>query len=209
MTNALIIVDVQNDFLPSGALPVPHGDEIIQPINELMEHFDWVLASKDWHPKDHISFATSWFKKPGDIQILRGSEQVLWPVHCVENTWGSEFPEALDSDQIHHVFFKGHTKNVDSYSLFLDANQNPATAITTFLTVHQIHKLYFVGLATEYCVKYSVLDALKLGYETFVIEDCCRGLKNETSKAAFKQMKEAKAQLLKSHLLKQEALKKS
>lgn len=198
MNSALIIIDVQNDFLPGGALPVAKGDEIIQPINSTIEHFDWVLASKDWHPHKHVSFASTWGKKPGEEQLIRGKAQKLWPDHCVEKTFGSQFPSQLDTDSIHHTFCKGHNKQVDSYSVFFDQNGNPASALHTFLTVHQITDLYFCGLATNYCVMLSVLDALKLGYQCHVLTDCCRGIGANETERALDKMTQAGALLMDS-----------
>lgn len=201
MTSALIIVDLQNDFLPKGALPVPEGDSIIIPINQIMERFDWVLATKDWHPHNHVSFASTWNKKPLEQQEIRGVKQTLWPDHCIENTPGSEFPQSLEIDSIHHTFFKGHNRNVDSYSAFFDLNKNPASAIHTFLTVHQVQRLFFCGLATDFCVKSSILDAVSLGYETHLILDCCRGISKETTEQALSEMKQAGVSFVESNQL--------
>lgn len=204
MKNALIIVDVQNDFLPSGALEIKKGNEIIQPINQVMEHFDWILATKDWHPENHVSFAKTWQKEVGEEVFINGIKQKLWPEHCIENAYGSQHPEALHSEQIHHTFFKGTNRNVDSYSIFFDQNKNPASPITTFLTVHQITNLYFAGLSTEYCVKYSVLDALTLGYNYVgVLKDCCRGIDPDAVEETYSLLEERGAELLHSSKLKE------
>lgn len=198
MHNALLLVDIQNDFMPGGALPVPRANEIIEPINRMMGSFDWILASKDWHPCDHVSFARTWNKEVGETIQIGQSKQTLWPVHCVEDTDGSEHPEHLETGHIHHTFYKGCNRHVESSSIFLDKNGAPATPIDTFLSVHQISDLYVVGIATEYCVKSTVLDALKLGYKVQVLEDCCRGIDPKNEKAAYKEMEAAGARVLQS-----------
>lgn len=204
MKNALIVVDLQNDFLQEGALEIKRGNEIIHPINQIMEKFDWILASKDWHPDSHICFAQTWNKEVGEEVEVNGVKQKLWPVHCVENTFGSEHPENFNSDQVHHTFFKGNAKNVDSYSIFFDQHKNPATPIATFLTVHQITDLYFVGLSTEYCVKQSVLDALSLGYKSTVLKDCCRSIDSKEEKEACDLMIKKGAQIIHSSTIQTE-----
>lgn len=204
MNRALLVIDVQNDFLPKGALAVAGGDVIIQPINQLMESFDWVLATKDWHPINHVSFAKTWSKKIGETVSIRGCDQKLWPVHCVENTWGSEFPKSLDSDQIHHIFYKGHARNVESYSAFFDQNHNPATSLQTFLTIHQIQELYLVGLATDYCVKATALDALELGYKIHIVLDCCKGIEEQSTQLALKEVQDKGGVLIQSYQLAKE-----
>lgn len=203
MKRALIIQDLQNDFLFNGALAVPKGDEIIHPINQIIEHFDWVLAVKDWHPKEHISFAETWNKEVGEVQEINGVKQTLWPVHCVENTHGSKHPDNFDSDHVHRTFYKGVKRNVDSYSVFFDQNKDPATPISTFLMIHQIVELYFVGVATEYCVKSSVVDALSLGYKTFLVTDCCRSIDPVEGEAALALMEKKGAHLIQSAQIKE------
>ena len=131
---ALIIVDLQNDFLPGGALPVPHGDEVIPLANELQRRFDLVVATKDWHPPDHGSFAANHpGKKPGDRIILDGIEQILWPVHCVQNTHGAEFAASFDTSRIAHVFHKGIDPLIDSYSTFFDNAHRRHTGLADYL----------------------------------------------------------------------------
>jgi nicotinamidase/pyrazinamidase len=174
---ALIIVDLQNDFLPGGALPVPHGDEVIPLANGLQRHFDLVVATKDWHPPNHGSFAANHKgKKPGDRIILDGIEQILWPVHCVQNTQGAEFAHAFDRSRIAHVFHKGTERNIDSYSTFFDNAHRRHTGLADYLKERSIKEIYLMGLALDYCVKYSALDARHLGLNTHVILDGCRGI---------------------------------
>jgi nicotinamidase/pyrazinamidase len=199
--NALIIVDLQNDFLPGGALPVPHGDEVVPIANELQSRFDFVVATKDWHPPDHGSFAANHpGKKPGDRIILDGIEQILWPVHCVQNTHGAEFAPAFDTSRIADVFHKGIERNIDSYSTFFDNAHRRHTGLAHYLRKRSIQDIYLMGLALDYCVKYSVLDARQLGLNTHVILDGCRGIELARGDIgrAIDEMKRAGAVLLKS-----------
>jgi nicotinamidase/pyrazinamidase len=177
MKRALILVDLQNDFLPGGALAVPNGDEVITLANELQRHFDLVVATKDWHPPDHGSFAANHKgKKPGDRVILDGIEQILWPVHCVQHTHGAEFAHAFERSRIDHVFHKGTERNIDSYSTFFDNAHRRHTGLAHYLKERSIKNIYLLGLALDYCVKYSALDACQLGLNTHVILDGCRGI---------------------------------
>ena len=199
--SALIIVDLQNDFLPGGALPVPHGDEVVPIANELQSRFDVVVATKDWHPPDHGSFAANHpGKKPGDRIILDGIEQILWPVHCVQNTHGAEFAPAFDTSRIADVFHKGIERNIDSYSTFFDNAHRRHTGLAHYLRKRSIQDIYLMGLALDYCVKYSVLDARQLGLNTHVILDGCRGIELARGDIgrAIDEMKRAGAVLLKS-----------
>src|SRR5437879_8388572 len=198
---ALIIVDLQNDFLPGGALPVPHSDEVIQLANETQSYFDVVLATQDWHPPNHGSFAANHpGKKPGDCIILDGIEQILWPVHCVQNTHGAEFAAAFDTGRIAHVFHKGIDPKIDSYSTFFDNVHRRHTGLAHFLEQRGVKDIYLMGLALDYCVKYSTLDARHLGLNTHVILDGCRGIALEPVDIdrALDEMKGAGAILLKS-----------
>jgi nicotinamidase/pyrazinamidase len=199
--NALILVDLQNDFLPGGALAVPQGDEVIPLADELQRRFDLVVATKDWHPSDHGSFAANHKgKKPGDRIILDGIEQILWPVHCVQNTHGAEFAAAFDTSRIAHVFHKGIDPLIDSYSTFFDNAHRRHTGLAHYLEKHGIKEIYLMGLALDYCVKYSTLDARHLGLKTYVIVDGCRGIDLEAGdiNRALNEMKHAGALLLKS-----------
>jgi nicotinamidase/pyrazinamidase len=198
---ALIIVDLQNDFLPGGALPVPQGDEVISLANELQRRFDLVVATQDWHPPEHGSFAANHpGKKPGDRIILDGIEQILWPVHCVQNTFGAEFAAAFDTSRIAHVFHKGIDPRIDSYSTFFDNAHRRHTGLADYLKKRGIKDIYLMGLALDYCVKYSTLDARQLGLNTHVIVDGCRGIELEPGdiERALDEMKRTGAVLLKS-----------
>ena len=199
--NALILVDLQNDFMPGGALAVPHGNEVVPLADELQQRFDLVVATKDWHPPDHGSFAANHpGKKPGDRIILDGIEQILWPVHCVQNTPGAEFAPRFDTSAIAHVFHKGTERNIDSYSTFFDNAHRRHTGLAHYLKERSIEEIYLMGLALDYCVKYSVLDARQLGLTTYVILDGCRGIELEPGDIgrALDEMKRAGAILLKS-----------
>jgi len=198
--NALIIVDLENDFLPGGALPVPHGDEVVPIANELQQRFELVLATKDWHPPDHGSFAANHpGKKPGDRVMLDGIEQILWPIHCVQNTHGAEFASLFDTSRIAHVFHKGTERNIDSYSTFFDNAHRRHTGLARYLEKRSINEIYLMGLAVDYCVKYSALDARHLGLTTYVILDGCRGIELESGDIdrAVEEMKRAGATILK------------
>jgi nicotinamidase/pyrazinamidase len=198
---ALIIVDLQNDFLPGGALPVPHGDEVIPLANELQRQFELVVATKDWHPPDHGSFAANHpGKKPGDRIILDGIEQILWPVHCVQNTHGAEFAPSFDTSRIAHVFHKGIEPLIDSYSTFFDNAHRRHTGLAHYLKERSIEDIYLLGLALDYCVKYSALDARQLKLNTHVILDGCRGIDLEPGDVdrALDEMERAGARILKS-----------
>ena len=199
--NALIIVDLQNDFLPGGALAVPQGDEVIPLANELQQRFELVLATKDWHPPDHGSFAANHpGKKPGDRIILDGIDQILWPVHCVQNTHGAEFAAAFDTSRVAHVFHKGVNPRIDSYSTFFDNAHRRHTGLAHYLEKRGIKDVYLMGLALDYCVKYSTLDARELGLNAFVIIDGCRGIELAAGdiNRALDEIKHAGAVLLKS-----------
>ena len=199
--NALILVDIQNDFLPGGTLAVPHGDEVVPLVDGLQQRFDLIVATKDWHPSDHGSFAANHpGKNPGDRIVLDGIEQILWPVHCVQDTHGSEFAPSFDTSRIEHVFHKGTERNIDSYSTFFDNAHRRQTGLAHYLEKHGIKDIYLMGLALDYCVKYSALDARHLGLNTYVIVDGCRGIELNPGDIgrALEEMKDAGAILLKS-----------
>lgn len=197
---ALVLVDIQNDFLPGGALPVQEGNEIIPLVNEIVHYpFDLIVASKDWHPADHICFASLHEgKQPGDRMNLSGLEQILWPSHCVQGTWGSEFAPNWDVTQIDKIIYKGTNPLIDSYSAFYDNDHFKSTELENYLRDRKIKEIFIAGLATDYCVKYSALDALQLGFRTYVIVDVCRGvnLHSEDSQKALFLMRQGGAILL-------------
>ena len=175
--NALIIVDLQNDFCPSGALAVPQGDVIIPIINALRPNFDLVVATQDWHPPDHGSFAANHpGKKIGEAIDLNGLPQILWPTHCVQETRGAELVATLDRTRIERIFQKGTDPAIDSYSGFFDNGHRKSTGLGDYLRAQSISRAYVCGLATDYCVKFTALDSRELGFATFFIEDASRGV---------------------------------
>ena len=174
---ALLLVDIQNDFLPGGALAVPEGDRVVPVANALTPLFEWVVATKDWHPPNHGSFASQHpGKRVGDTILLDGLEQTLWPDHCVQHTAGAGFAPDLDTQAISAVFLKGTDPRIDSYSGFFDNGHRRATGLADYLRERGINELYVMGLATDYCVKFTVLDALDLGFRVFLVEDGTRGV---------------------------------
>jgi nicotinamidase/pyrazinamidase len=175
--NCLLIVDVQNDFLPGGALAVPQGDRVIPVINQLQPRFTTVVATQDWHPLTHGSFAANHpGKRVYDQVELNGLPQILWPVHCVQNTPGAELAPGLDRSRIGEVFRKGVDPGIDSYSGFFDNGRRRGTGLAEWLRERGIRNVYVCGLATDYCVKFTALDALQLGFTTYLVEDACRGV---------------------------------
>jgi nicotinamidase/pyrazinamidase len=175
--NALIIVDVQNDFCPGGALAVREGDLVVDVINRLQPQFDLVVATQDWHPRDHGSFAANHpGHRPGDQIELDGLPQILWPVHCVQNTPGAELHPRLDRAGIARVFPKGTDPKVDSYSGFFDNGRRSSTGLGEYLKECGIGHVSICGLATDYCVKVTALDAKSLGFNTHLLVAACRGV---------------------------------
>ncbi|HXT60153.1 MAG TPA: bifunctional nicotinamidase/pyrazinamidase [Pirellulales bacterium] len=201
---ALLLVDLQNDFLPGGALAVPGGDEVLPMAKRLQPRFELVVATQDWHPADHVSFAANHpGKKPGDIISLDGGPQVLWPVHCVEHTRGPELSAALDQRRIRKVFAKGVDPQIDSYSGFYDNGRRRSTGLGEYLREQGADEIYVLGLATDYCVKATTLDAVGLGFKTWLIEDACRGvnLKSGDAEHAIEEMQAAGVKLVSSEEL--------
>ena len=172
----LIIVDLQRDFMPEGPLAVPNSHEIIPIINALLLFFEHVVATLDWHPEHHISFKT-------------------WPVHCIQSSKGAELAKGLDCEKIEAMFRKGSHPNIDSYSAFFDQMHERSTGLADYLQEHKLHDLYFVGVATDYCILYSVLDALELGFSVTVIRDACRAIHPDDEETALKKMKDKGAKI--------------
>lgn len=176
---ALIIVDIQNDFLPGGALAVNKGDEVIPVINNLQQfgYFDLIVATQDWHPQNHKSFASNHSGKTTFEKImLNGLEQILWPDHCVQGTKGADFPSNLDTKKIEAIFRKGMDVNVDSYSGFFDNGKRKDTGLAAYLKGRKIDEIYVSGLAGDFCVFYTALDSADCGFKTFFIEDATRSI---------------------------------
>lgn len=183
--SALLLVDIQRDFLPGGALAVTDGDQVVPVANRLMAHFDRVIATQDWHPGDHGSFAANHDgRNPGERIDLEGLEQILWPVHCVQGTPGVDFAPGLRTEGFDRIFYKGVDPTVDSYSAFFDNAQRRSTGLGDYLRGIGVQRLFIMGLATDYCVKFSVLDSCQLGFETYVIDDGCRGVDLEPGDSA-------------------------
>lgn len=180
--NALIVVDIQNDFLPEGALAVPNGDQVVQVANRLMTLFDLVVATQDWHPAGHKSFASSHADRAiGDVIKLGDADQILWPDHCVQNTLGAQFAEGLDTNQIHQVIQKGTNSEIDSYSGFFDNDRQHSTGLDEFLKSKNVDRCFIIGLATDYCVKFTALDSVRCGFTTTVIQSGCRAVNLQPS----------------------------
>lgn len=199
--NALLLIDLQNDFLPGGPLAVPGGDEVLPLANRLMRRFNLVAATQDWHPLDHGSFASNHLgKKPGDQILLAGREQILWPVHCVKNSSGAEFAPGLETARIDNVFRKGEDPSVDSYSGFFDNGRRRSTGLAEFLRNRGVRGVYIAGLATDYCVKYTALDAKGQGFDAYVIADACRGVELHPGdvQQALSELIQAGVQMLKA-----------
>lgn len=194
MKKALILVDIQNDFIPGGALAVTGGDEIIDVANRAMKNFDHIIATQDWHPADHKSFASQHKgKRPGEFIELNGLPQILWPDHCIMGTRGAEFAPGLDTGSITKVIRKGMNREVDSYSGFFDNAHNHATGLENYLRAQEITDLFIMGLATDYCVKFTALDARRLGFDTSLIIEGVRGVEVNTGDCdkAVEEMKKA------------------
>lgn len=200
-SKALVIVDVQYDFLPGGALAVSEGDEIIPVINVLQEKFDLIIATQDWHPEGHQSFASSHSgKTPGDLIELHGLDQILWPDHCVQYTKGAQFAAELNQTSWDSIFQKGKNPEVDSYSGFFDNARRGDTGLGDYLQSKGVKQVYIVGLAQDYCVKFTALDSQSLGFETFLVTDATRpvNLSEKDGDLALNEMKTAGIHLIES-----------
>jgi len=185
----LVIIDVQNDFLLNGSLQVPSGNDVIEPINQIISNYELVVATKDWHPLNHVSFASNHpGKKIGDTVKVNDIDQMLWPNHCVQESRGSDFPVHLNTKTINKIIYKGINSEVDSYSGFHDNNKIRSTGLSGFLKTKNVTSVDYVGLATEYCVKYTVLDSIEEGFKTSVILDGIKGINPEESNKALKEM---------------------
>ncbi len=200
--NALLIIDVQNDFCPGGTLAVNDGDQIIPIITKIRDRFDLVVATQDWHPAGHKSFASSHNKNVGEIIELGGQPQVLWPDHCVQNTPGAEFKKGLELKPGDKIIRKGMNPEVDSYSGFFDNNHVDATGLNEYLKSMGVTELFLAGLATDYCVKFTALDGIKLGYKVNVILEACKAveLKPGDAERAVAEMEAAGVRIIKQFL---------
>ena len=187
MKTALLVIDVQNDFCPAGALAVVGGNEIIPHINEEMAKYDCVVLTQDWHPKGHSSFATSHEgKNPLELIKMPYGNQVLWPDHCIQGSKGAEFHPELNIEQANAIIRKGSDPRIDSYSAFFENDRKTPTGLDGYFKSLEIEKINLVGLATDFCVNYSAQDAANLGYKVSVLEKMCRAIDLNGSLAAAK-----------------------
>ena len=185
MADVLLLVDIQLDFMPGGALAVPDGDAVVEPVNRLLARFDHAVATQDWHPPGHASFASSHpGKRPFETVTLDYGEQTLWPDHCVQGSAGAAFHPALDLRRVEMVIRKGFRPAIDSYSGFRENDRHTTTGLHGYLRERGFKRVFVTGLARDYCVHYTAIDALELGYEVVVLEDACRGLDPAGTEAA-------------------------
>ena len=174
---ALLLVDLQYDFLPGGALAVKEGDQVIAIANQLLSKFDLVVASQDWHPREHFSFASNHpGKKVGEFVRVGEVDQILWPDHCVQNSHGARLVKELETETIDRIFPKGTNPQIDSYSAFFDNLHLQSTGLGDYLKQERVNEIFVMGLATDYCVLFTVIDGLKLGFKMFVVKDGCRAV---------------------------------
>jgi len=184
-SDLLLVVDVQNDFCPGGALAVPNGDEVVPLINQIGQRFSHVLMTQDWHPKGHQSFASSHpGRQPFESIELPYGQQVLWPDHCVQGSNGAAFHRDLDLEKAELVIRKGFNKEIDSYSAFYENDHKTPTGLTGYLRTRGFKRVFLSGLATDFCVHFSAVDAAKEGFQALVIEEACRAIDLEGSLAA-------------------------
>ncbi|MDJ0609401.1 MAG: bifunctional nicotinamidase/pyrazinamidase [Kiloniellales bacterium] len=186
--DVFLVIDVQNDFCPGGALAVPDGDQVVPVINRLMAAFDHVLMTQDWHPRGHGSFASSHGgRQPFETVEMPYGAQTLWPDHCVQGTPGAAFHDALDTDRAELIVRKGFDPAIDSYSAFYENDRKTATGLSGYMKTRGFRRVFAAGLATDFCVHFSAVDAAREGFETLVIEDACRAIDLEGSLAAARQ----------------------
>lgn len=191
--HALLAIDLQNDFCPGGALPVADGHAVVPLVNELIEHFDHVLLTQDWHPAGHLSFASAHpGKQPYDTVELDYGTQILWPDHCIQGTAGAAFHPTLRLDKAELILRKGFRRAIDSYSAFFENDQQTPTGLAGYLRERGIDTLYLAGLAADFCVKWSALDGRAQGFQVYVVEDAVRGIDTQGSlERAWAEMRRA------------------
>ena len=186
--DVLVVVDIQNDFCPGGQLSVPHGHEVVPLINRLAERFSHVVLTQDWHPPDHLSFASSHpGRKPYDVIEVDYGPQILWPDHCVQHTRGAEFHKNLSVPHAALVLRKGVHRNIDSYSTFYENDRRTPTGLVGYLRERGFTRVFLAGLAFDFCVRYSTEDAHREGFPVVVVEDACRGIDIEGSMDAARE----------------------
>jgi nicotinamidase/pyrazinamidase len=191
--DVLLVIDLQSDFMPGGALAVDEGHAVVPLINELAGRFQHVVVTQDWHPVPHVSFASSHpGAEPFEVKALDHGDQTLWPDHCVQGTQGAVLHPDLATDRAFLILRKGMNVGVDSYSAFVEANGKTTTGLAAMLTARGVKRVFVCGLATDYCVAFSALDARASGFQTFVVEDACRGIDaNDSLSAAWARMSAA------------------
>ncbi len=200
--HALILVDIQNDFMPGGPLAVPGGDEIIPLVNELQNSFSLVVATQDWHPQSHKSFASNHpGKKAFESIMLHGLEQVLWPDHCIQGSIGAQIHPSIIANKVEGIFRKGMDPEIDSYSGFYDNGYKKSTGLAGYLRERKIKKVYVCGLAADYCVYYTAKDSLKENFETYFIEDATRAIDPNGFVKAMENILFSGGQIIKSEAL--------
>lgn len=177
-TDALIVTDIQNDFLPGGALAVSDGDQVVAPVNALARLFDHVILTQDWHPPGHISFAST---HPGrkaleSLELADGRMQILWPDHCLQGSKGADIADALDIAKAELVIRKGYDKDLDSYSVFIEADRKTRTGLSGYLRERGFSRVFITGLATDFCAGWTAIDAAEAGFDTYLVEDACRAI---------------------------------
>jgi nicotinamidase/pyrazinamidase len=186
--DVLLVIDVQNDFCPGGALAVPHGDQVIAPIHRIAPLFEHIILTQDWHPANHTSFARSHpGKEPFETVELAYGTQALWPLHCVQGSAGAEFHPDLQLPQSELILRKGFRPQIDSYSAFFENDRTTPTGLAGYLRERELARVFLAGLAYDYCVGYSALDARRLGLEAFVLRDACRAIDRNGSMAAMEE----------------------
>jgi len=200
----LLVVDVQNDFCPGGNLAVEQGDRVVPVINSIIPRFSAVVATQDWHPKDHVSFVSNHpGKDPFEVIEIEGIEQVLWPEHCVPGTEGAEFHPQLDTKAFDLIVRKGTNRNLDSYSAFFENDKKTPTGLHYYLKGLALQEVYLVGLALDVCVYYSAMDAVRLGFDVILVEDACRGIDTPPGslQARLEEMSKAGVRIVKAEQL--------
>lgn len=197
MKKALLVVDIQNDFVTGGTLAVKDGETLIPIINDIMEQFDLIVASQDWHPENHSSFASN---NPEanlfDLININGIEQVMWPDHCVQNSHGAEFCEDLNTHKFNKIFQKGTDKEVDSYSAFFDNQYKKNTGLSDYLKSEKVSDLYVVGIATDFCVKFSCIDAVNEGFNTYLISNACKAVNPNDTDQCYRELENKGVKIL-------------
>ena len=199
---ALLLIDIQNDFLPGGALAVPEGDQVIPVVNALQPYFDLVVATQDWHPADHKSFASNHpGKKPFETIALQGREQVLWPDHCVQGSTGAALAPALELNRVEAIFRKGMNPEIDSYSGFFDNGHVKTTGLADYLRSKMVTQVFVAGLAGDFCVYFTAKDALLEGFKTFLLEDATRPINPENFTQAKAELRHLGGKIIQSSVL--------